>query len=186
VGSIRDFVQILQLNSRPVLLEQPDTDALDLQNAAGRLCDGLKRSLKVPGDDGFAPRQFEQPGLMFLEQIEAPPFFSGNSFALCDVATGADDVGFISLAAGELSEGHFDVERLSGFLSADQFAAPISVKRQEGQMVSLDRDLLLRTVEYPPRLPDQFLNLKAIQGGVGRIHIGIQSVGIQNGKPFHT
>src|SRR5262245_4928497 len=123
---------------------------------------------------------------MFLEQTETPPFLSGDLFVFCDLPAGANNIGFASLSAAELLERNFDVKRLSSLLSADQFAAPISVKQQEGEMVLLDRALLFRTIEIPPRRSDQFFYLIAIHGGVGRIHIREQSLGIQNGEAFNA
>ena len=67
VRPARNLVQILQLNRRPVFLEQPDTGTLNFQDAASHLRDCLNRSAKVAGDDGIASCQFKQPSLMFLE-----------------------------------------------------------------------------------------------------------------------
>ena len=53
-------------------------------------------------------------------------------------------------------------------------------------MVLLDHGLLLRTIEILPRRSDQFFNFVAVHGGMGRIHVGVQSVGIQNGKTLHA
>src|SRR5687767_2015177 len=53
-------------------------------------------------------------------------------------------------------------------------------------MVLLDQCPLLKTVEFRPRLSNQFVSFIAIHGSVGRIHISVQPIGIQKGETFHA